>query len=589
MKKFSLPAIIAAIFVSCTTLEPSLAPLSQPGYSDFYSAYKKALTVVEATPQNGSTLLVFSDKSSTVLKGVEIEDCSKSNPKIVAFTSNGEWMVGGVGTGIQKREQESNEQSIVIYLYRTNLKLYAFLSNGSKISMEYKPESQVTPGPGPGPGPGPDPEPRPHQGTPEIKSYPSYGKVTLPTLHLNVSEGNYWNQNGWWDNETQAWYEAKDEYNTGTIKITDPSHVYWNKDEWSSSEVKFRGRGNSTWGMPKKPYKIKFESKQAIFDVAKDKEWCILANYADKTLIRNLTAMEISRTLGFDWTPRMFSVNVYFNDKYAGVYTFAEHKKVSSNRVNIDVDGGDLYFEIETNMDEPCCWRTDHGMPMMFSEPSEPSIEVQNYAKKFFRDFETTLWDNTNSKKFDDPNHHYSQYIDVDSFVDYYIIQELTKNIDGQLKKSTFITLPLNGKLCMYHVWDFDLTMGNCDYYDRDGLNSAHGNEPTGWWIRDRACNGVGHGWIYRLFQDPAFVQKVRDRWHQVYPALKENIPAFIKQQSDLLTDSNAQQENFRRWNILSTYVWPNWKVTGSYSGEVGVLLDYYTRRLEWINNNIDK
>ena len=86
--------------------------------------------------------------------------------------------------------------------------------------------------------------------------------------------------------------------------------------------MKIRGRGNSTWDMPKKPYKVKLESKASILGMPADKEWALLANYADKTLLRNVTAMEISRICGFKWTPRMVSVEVYMNGKYEGVYTF---------------------------------------------------------------------------------------------------------------------------------------------------------------------------------------------------------------------------------------------------------------------------
>lgn len=363
---------------------------------------------------------------------------------------------------------------------------------------------------------------------------------------------------------------SKEDYKTGTIAISDPDHLCWDITEFKAN-CRIRGRGNSTWGMPKKPYKIKLDEKARIFNMSNDKEWCVLANYCDKSLLRNITAMEISRRLGFSWTPKMTSVEFYLNGRYEGVYTFCEHKKVSKERVNINVDAGDILFEIEQSLDEPVCWTTQHGAPMMFTDPKNPTAEQTAYAKSFFKGFEDALW----AKQFSTV---YSQYIDKDSFIDNFIIQELTKNVDGNLRKSTFLTLPKNGKLEMYYVWDFDITLGNCDYYN-DGL-------PTwkGWWIKDQGAIGRNHGWYYRLFMDPDFTAQVKARWIEVYPQL-ETIPDFIDKQVKILGD--APDRNFKRWNILNTYVWPNAKVTGSYVGEVDWLKENYKNRLEWLDSQI--
>ena len=216
-------------------------------------------------------------------------------------------------------------------------------------------------------------------------------------------------------------------------------------------------------------------------------------------------------------------------------------------------------------------WTTDHGAPVMFSEPSEPTAEQITYAKKYFKDFETALWNKDFKTVY--------EMIDKESFVNNFIIQELTKNVDGNLRKSTFITLEKGGKLEMYHVWDFDITMGNCDYY-------GDGKQPwEGWWIKDNGALGRNHGWYYRLFMDPEFVKAVKLRWNEVYPQL-ETIPDYIKVQKAVLKDAPAR--NFNKWKILNSYVWPNYKVTGSYDAEVEWLLECYTKRLKWLNTQIN-
>jgi hypothetical protein len=152
-----------------------------------------------------------------------------------------------------------------------------------------------------------------------------------------------------------------------------------------------RGRGNSTWGWPKKPWKIKLDEKASLLGMPADKEWALLANYSDRTLVRNIVAMRLSEICGFSWTPRMRSVEVYLNGGYQGVYTLCEHKKVSSDRVDIDLVGeadnegeavtGGYYFEIEEQQDETTCWLTSMEVPMMFSDPEEPTARQLEYVK----------------------------------------------------------------------------------------------------------------------------------------------------------------------------------------------------------------
>ena len=103
--------------------------------------------------------------------------------------------------------------------------------------------------------------------------------------------------------------------------------------------MKIKGRGNSTWGLPKKPYKIKFETKTSLLDEPADKEWVLLANYYDKTLVRNEIAFYMGRMSNLDYTPSSNFVNVYINEKYNGIYQLSDQLKISVNRVNVGEDG----------------------------------------------------------------------------------------------------------------------------------------------------------------------------------------------------------------------------------------------------------
>lgn len=401
-------------------------------------------------------------------------------------------------------------------------------------------------------------------------------KASLPVVRIKT-EGN-------------APIADKENYVPGSVMFLDRSNLYSAVDSafFEMKENGIRGRGNSTWGMPKKPYKIKLDSKAEVFGIAKDKEWVLLANYADKSLLRNMLAMKLSEIMGFPWTPKMYPVQVYLNGDYLGLYTFSEHKKVSKSRVDIDVEGGDVYLEVEQAMDEPVCFHTaSFRVPVMFQEPGQPDARLLSETKDFFKNLEEAL----ESDRPSDPSTGWPAYLDEKTLIDNYILQELAKNIDGNLRKSTFFTRKKGSRLVFYHIWDMDIAFGNADYFDNEfsgnGIIPSATNGPEGWYVKDygRTDFGNGKSWYKTLMKnDPLFVQKVKSRWSELMPQF-EQIPQWIDEQYAFLYDGAVK--NFDRWKILGTYVWPNVKVTGSYKGEVDYLKEFYTVRLQWLDRNI--
>ena len=381
----------------------------------------------------------------------------------------------------------------------------------------------------------------------------------------------------------------RETYIPGTIRIEDPMGDYCDEPVLLG-DMRIRGRGNSSWAnFPKKPYRIKLEEKAKVFGMPANKDWILLASYSDKTFLRDMVGMELSRICELSWTPKFFPVELYMNNSYMGVYLLGDHKEVAKHRVDIEVAGendnsgyaltGGYYFEIEQQMDEPVCFWTNMGVPMMFKAPEHPTDAQQKYVQSYFGDFEMVL----TGGSFADPVNGYARYIDVDSFVNYYIIKELTKDIDGNLRKSSFLVKERGKKLEMYHVWDFDLTLGNCDYFDDFyGLE----NGPRGFFIKDYGLQGYGTGWYYRLFKDPAFKAKVKKRWNEVKPKLNQ-VPSYIDTEAAFIRP--AADRNFKKWDILNVWVWPNVRVTGSYMGEVAYLKEFYRNRLEWLDTEINK
>ena len=504
-------------------------------FTELVQAHIDGRIYVSVSHKNGGYYVNFEEdyRIDIPKTAFEIHNCISSAPAKVTHSGNW-WTVNGQVIEVEVDSSVSNLEAFPVYVYYDLKTLYMYLSNGSVLKFNSRVLIKE------------EEEKREQK---ELER-----RQTIPVIYI--------------DTKGQP-IRDKENYVGGTITIKDPELLYSEVEEQTMS-MGIRGRGNSTWGFPKKPYKVKLDSKASVFGMPEDKEWCLLANYTDRTLLRNVVAMRLSSICGFAWTPRMVSVELYLNNKYQGVYTFCEHKKVSSDRVDIDVDAGDVYLEIEQQQDETICWWTGMGVPMMFSDPEEPAADQQNYIKDYFADFEASLY----APDFADPETGYASYIDVDSFIDYFIVQELAKNTDGNLRKSSFITKEVGKKMEMYHLWDFDLTFGNSGWVMHD---------PVGWWIKDYKpdCT-IGDNWFNRMFQDPAFVAKVKARWEELLPQLRE-IPDFIDKQALYL--DKAKDRNFTVWDINASVDWVECPSLGSYQKEVDFLKEFYTKRVSWMTN----
>ena len=359
------------------------------------------------------------------------------------------------------------------------------------------------------------------------------------------------------------------------------------------AKLNIRWRGHSTLTCEKKSYRIKLDEKASLLGINSDRDWYLIANHPDKTLMRNMVAMRISQICGMSWTPKMLPVELWLNGDFKGNYMLSEHKEVNDNKVKIHPAGpkdnegealtGDYYFEIESDMDQPAgFWTSIYREPVMFREPEEPTEAQIEYCREYFDDMERSIQDGD----FSAGGHRaYEDYIDVESFVNHYIIQEFCKPVDV-LRKSTFLTKTRGGKLAFCHVWDFDLALGNCSYLHADpGAEDG----PEGWWVKTIAPWRMKTGWYLRLFEDPKFCEAVKVRWNEVKGEL-ETLPDYID--GLLALHRESFDRNFERWPIIGTNVWPNsWpeeQLPTSYDEEVALLKDFCVRRLQWLDTNIN-
>jgi len=366
---------------------------------------------------------------------------------------------------------------------------------------------------------------------------------------------------------------SKEVYLTGTYMITDLNgHIL------HEGNLGIKGRGNSTWLMPKKPYKLKLEKSTVLLDMPANKHWVLLANYSDKTLLRNETAFELSRLLSMDYTPRSVFVELYLNGAYRGVYQLTEHVRIGTYRVDIDeltgdetgddISGGYL-IEVDAHRGENFCYdssKTDMVFCLVNPETlMEPAWEQhKQYIVNYIDQVDEAIF----GEQFMDEDTGYAAYIDIDSIIQYYLINELFKNVDGNLQVSTFLFKKRNGKLTFGPIWDFDIAIGNVDH--------ATADKTDGWYIRNAP-------WFSRMFKDPVFGQKVKNRWAQMKTdGTLDALLLYIDSRAAYL--ENAQANNFEKWPILSIYVWPNRIVTGSYGGEINAMKEWLQARIVWLD-----
>lgn len=364
---------------------------------------------------------------------------------------------------------------------------------------------------------------------------------------------------------------SKDDYINGHVTI-DSNSVAFNSYD---GDMQIKGHGNTTWNMPKKPYKIKLSSKGALLGMPADKEWILLANYDDKSLLRNSLAFETSKLFGMAYTPRSQFVELFFNGAYQGNYQLTEEVKISNDRLNIkDLDADDVsaskitggyLVEADDKLGQPYWFSTAHGVAVNFHDPDGAVPAQFNYLQSYIQQAENTLY----SDSFTNAANGYRQFYDVNSFINWYWVNEIFKNNDAIMYSSCYFYKDRDSILKMGPVWDFDIAGGNIDYSDC--------KNPQGWWIRNAP-------WYSRLFADSAFALQASQRFEALKSQVQQLISTIDARGAAL---HYSQLQNFKTWNILNIYVWPNAAVPGSYQGELDYLKQWLTTRIQWIDAQV--
>lgn len=400
--------------------------------------------------------------------------------------------------------------------------------------------------------------------------------TTLPTFVISTKDA--------------APIDSREVYRDATFALTNPAI----SSTAFALNGKVRGRGHETWTLPKKPYKVQFANDAAyaalpdVLGMKKNRNWALLADYLDRSLIRNKLTYSLGTSSAFrdglKWSPTCQHVEVVVNGEYEGVYLFCEDIRLAPERLNLykmstdaakgEITGG-FIFEIDQKLD---CYYSDTinlqhvtpgGTSICINTPDETAITLaqQTYAKAYVDAVEADIY---GAMRLDKMN--------TVSFADWYLVEELVHNPDGTFFSSDYMWKdadsaadPKDRLLNMGPLWDHDHAIGNTVEFN---LWS-----PEGCWITKG--RPYDYNWYRKIFDSPAFAKLVTDRWKAKRPALQRLVDAGVDAYARRLRE--AQARNFSRWQILglplaSYYYYPTWEQ------EVAFVKTYLDQRMAWMD-----
>ena len=445
----------------------------------------------------------------------------------------------------------------------------------------------------------------------ENTNYPTENNK-LPIVYINTENG--------------VKITSKVDYVNATMKIQG-NDTYSDSSILYDGEIEIRGRGNSTWGMPKKPYKIKLDKKSNLFDMGKNKHWVLLANYSDESLMRNTLAYNLSGDMGM---PQMETVwvDVVLNGEYVGNYQFCEQIKVDkNNRVSIfdwesfaedaaeeiadaenfsEDDAGDLedymkeedmswitsgevvfkentyeisdypeievpaitggyLMELDEYYDEVSKFRTDSNQPIMFKNPEfvGTNQDMMNYVKTYIQSFENAVQSEDYTADYEGTATHYSELFDFNALVDYWLISEIFFNEEFN-KKSTYMYKDIDGKVYMGPIWDMDYSSGG----------EGQTWQTNQWSTLYYGMNAQKDMWYKDLVKDPYFILRAQERYWEIRNTSVQNMVNSIATSYTLLKDSADANADI-------------WYETRNFESEVNKLRNWFNTHLTWLDEQM--
>ncbi|QKW17226.1 CotH kinase family protein [Verrucosispora sp. NA02020] len=363
----------------------------------------------------------------------------------------------------------------------------------------------------------------------------------------------------------------------------------------------FRLRGQSSATFEKTPFRLEFwdndddDADYPVLGMPADSDWVLRGPFTDKALIREAFVYDLGREMGLP-APRYAFAEFYLNtdagpvgaDDYMGVYMIVETIKNSKNRLDLKqlraddrtlprITGGYIWkFEWMAAEEPilPCtgpaatCWNY-----LEVADPSSLQPEQRDWLRNHIQEFHNVL----RAPNFADPVSGYRAYIDVGSFIDQLIINELSREMDSYVRSAYFYK-DRDTKIFAGPLWDYDLSFS---------VGGFFANDQTAGWQHQQVRQPVANDWFTQLLRDPAFVNEVRQRWQTLRRGLLSDASMQARINALSAPLANGAQRNFQRWPNLTTrmvsfFVTPT---APTWQGQVQVMRDWMLRRAAWLDS----
>jgi subtilisin-like proprotein convertase family protein len=386
--------------------------------------------------------------------------------------------------------------------------------------------------------------------------------------------------------EPRIWSEMQIINNASKINAVGDSSQYYKYG------ITIETRGSTSQSFPKKPMgfttvlKNLADTNVSLLGLPEEHDWILNATYNDKSLMRDVLTYELARRSG-RYASRHRYCELFINGNYEGIYVLMEKVKRDKYRVDIsklepkDSVGnaltGGYILKIDKTTGNNNGGFNANGVYYQYDYPNGSDMVAQQiaYIQNYLGKFETAL----SGSQFQDPSAGFRQYADVNTFIDYSIMNEISKNVDGY-RLSTYLFKERDsrgGKFRMGPIWDFNLAWNNADY--------NNSSSPIGWEID--LSSGLPFWWK-RFRQDTAYVKAYYCRWNQLRQSTLSlyNIYRFIDSTYNQLEE--ASYRNFQRWPVMGNYIWPNPSpLSYSMREEVDSLKSWILKRCEWIDSEL--
>lgn len=359
--------------------------------------------------------------------------------------------------------------------------------------------------------------------------------------------------------------------------------------------IEFRGSTSQQF-FPKKSYGVETKNSSLVstdyplLDMPAENDWVLYAPYTDKSMIRDVLTYTLDAKLGH-WSPRCRFVELVLNGNYEGVYVLMEKIKRNKKRVDIaklkttdntgeDVTGGYIIKIDKTTGGGSDGWYSTFNNATgktyyQYDYPKYDEITSQqkNYIQSYIRTMEYALF----YEKFKNPGN-YHEFLNDSTFIDFQIINEMAKNVDGY-RLSSYLYKNKNGVMNCGPIWDFNLGYGNANYYEGwfpQGFQ-YQANLGTDYWQNPF--------WWKMLMKDQTYVTKLKNRWTtlRTKELSSQRITFVIDSLTNLLSES--KDRNYSRWQgVMGFYIWPNYYVGQTYNDEITWMKNWIAERLTFLD-----